>query len=238
MLTLDAGDPLAAAITAAIQSGNLDELRRLLFDRPELATATIVRRGRCGEQSRSLLHIATDYPGHFPTPRTPCASSSPRAPTSTPRSPVHTARRRFTGRPAATTSSSSTRCSTPTARSSTAAPPGRRRRLRSVERCPPTARPRSDPKPLASRSPGTDPPRRGTRRRARTTHRRRDHEPLLVHMPRRPAPDRGVPPRPRRRHQLDRARQPHPLDAAARSDAHHLADWLEARGGKSAAQLR
>src|ERR687893_147834 len=56
MLTLDASEPLARAITDAIQTGDLDEL----------ATARIVRRDRCGEQSRSLLHIATDYPGHFP----------------------------------------------------------------------------------------------------------------------------------------------------------------------------
>jgi ankyrin repeat protein len=66
MLRLDAGEPLAAAVTAAIQSGNVDELEHLLAEHPELATARIVRRGRCGEQARSLLHIATDYPGHFP----------------------------------------------------------------------------------------------------------------------------------------------------------------------------
>ena len=66
MLTLDAGEPLAVAVTAAIQSGNVDELERLLAESPELATATITRRDRCGEQGRSLLHIATDYPGHFP----------------------------------------------------------------------------------------------------------------------------------------------------------------------------
>jgi uncharacterized protein len=66
MLTLDAGEPLAGALTEAIQSGNLDELTRLLSERPELATATIVGRAPCGEQARSLLHIATDYPGHFP----------------------------------------------------------------------------------------------------------------------------------------------------------------------------
>jgi uncharacterized protein len=29
-----------------------------------------------------------------------------------------------------------------------------------------------------------------------------------------------------------------PLDAAARSDAHHLVDWLQARGAKTAARLR
>jgi uncharacterized protein len=66
MLTLDASEPLARAITDAIQTGNLDEVKNLLAGSPELARATIVRRNRCGEQSRSLLHIATDYPGHFP----------------------------------------------------------------------------------------------------------------------------------------------------------------------------
>jgi ankyrin repeat protein len=66
VLTLSADEPIAAAVTAAIQSGNLDELGRLLTENPQLATASIVRRDRCGEQARSLLHIATDYPGHFP----------------------------------------------------------------------------------------------------------------------------------------------------------------------------
>jgi uncharacterized protein len=66
MLTLDAREPPAAAITDAIQSGDLAALGRLLAETPALGTATIVRRDRCGEQARSLLHIATDYPGHFP----------------------------------------------------------------------------------------------------------------------------------------------------------------------------
>jgi hypothetical protein len=66
MLMFDAGEPLAGALTEAIQSGNLDEFRRLLSERPELATATIVRRAPCGEQVRSLVHIATDYPRSLP----------------------------------------------------------------------------------------------------------------------------------------------------------------------------
>jgi uncharacterized protein len=66
MLTLDAGEPIARTLTDAIQTGNVVELKKLLAGSPELARATIVRRDGCGEQSRSLLHIATDYPGHFP----------------------------------------------------------------------------------------------------------------------------------------------------------------------------
>jgi len=66
VLTLGAHEPLAEAITAAIQTGDLVELERLLAENPQLATARIIRRDRCGEQSRWPLHIATDWPGHFP----------------------------------------------------------------------------------------------------------------------------------------------------------------------------
>jgi uncharacterized protein len=55
-------DPIAGAVTTAIHQGDLDTLHRLLRERPDLATA------RLGDvdQSRTLLHIATDWPGHFP----------------------------------------------------------------------------------------------------------------------------------------------------------------------------
>ena len=66
MLTLREDEPIATAVTGAIQSGNLDELERLLAEHPELPTVRITRRDGCGEQSRTLLHIATDWPGHFP----------------------------------------------------------------------------------------------------------------------------------------------------------------------------
>ena len=74
MLTLRAGEPIAAAVIAAIQSGDLEELGRLLGENPRLATTRIVRRDRCGEQARSLLHIATDYPATSPAQPTLCAS--------------------------------------------------------------------------------------------------------------------------------------------------------------------
>ena len=60
-----AGDPLAAAVVAAIHGGDIDALRRLLRENPSLAAARIVRHGE-GAGSRTLLHIATDWPGHFP----------------------------------------------------------------------------------------------------------------------------------------------------------------------------
>lgn len=63
--TLEAGDPLAVSVTAAIRDGDLPALRSLLEDHPALAGAPIVRRGEAAGE-RSLLHIATDWPGHHP----------------------------------------------------------------------------------------------------------------------------------------------------------------------------
>jgi uncharacterized protein len=60
-----ADDPLAVAATAAVQAGDLDEVRRLLQEHPDLATARIGSEGPDG-MSRTLLHAATDWPGHFP----------------------------------------------------------------------------------------------------------------------------------------------------------------------------
>ncbi|MEU9027282.1 ankyrin repeat domain-containing protein [Streptomyces sp. NPDC048383] len=65
MQVLDADDPQAIAVTAAIRSGDLPALRRLLESHPGLATARIVRRGEAAGE-RGLLHIATDWPGHHP----------------------------------------------------------------------------------------------------------------------------------------------------------------------------
>ncbi|MFD3928327.1 ankyrin repeat domain-containing protein [Streptomyces sp. NPDC058614] len=64
METLDSQDPLAIAVTEAIRTGDLPVLQRLLAENPGLATAHIT--GDCGKEARSLLHIATDWPGHFP----------------------------------------------------------------------------------------------------------------------------------------------------------------------------
>ncbi len=59
---LPADDPRAVAATDAVQAGDLDALERLLTADPWLATA------RVGDPScyRTLLHAATDWPGHFP----------------------------------------------------------------------------------------------------------------------------------------------------------------------------
>jgi ankyrin repeat protein len=57
-------DPLAVAVVQAIQTGDVPALERLLAEHPGLATATIDN-DQC-QQSRTLLHVATDWPGHFP----------------------------------------------------------------------------------------------------------------------------------------------------------------------------
>lgn len=63
MLSLRADDPAAVAVVDAIRSGDRDALGRLLRDDPQLVTARIV--AACGD-TRTLLHVVTDWPGHFP----------------------------------------------------------------------------------------------------------------------------------------------------------------------------
>jgi uncharacterized protein len=64
-MILTADDPVAVEATDAVQHGNLEVLRRMLDERPELATAYI---GDYPDgMSRTLLHAATDWPGHYPS---------------------------------------------------------------------------------------------------------------------------------------------------------------------------
>jgi hypothetical protein len=65
MATIDTEEPLAAAVVEAIQTGDLAALARLLRANPGLATARLGDDDPDG-MSRSLLHVATDWPGHFP----------------------------------------------------------------------------------------------------------------------------------------------------------------------------
>jgi len=60
--TLSTDHPLAVTAVQAIHTGDLDALRKLLADNPGLATA------RLGDdrEARTLLHVLTDWPGHFP----------------------------------------------------------------------------------------------------------------------------------------------------------------------------
>ncbi len=65
MTTISTLDPRAIAAVTAIRSGDVEELRRLLAAHPDLATARLGDDDPDG-MSRSLLHVATDWPGHFP----------------------------------------------------------------------------------------------------------------------------------------------------------------------------
>src|SRR5262245_53450096 len=56
-------DPLAQRLTAAVHSGALDELARLLEEQPDLANVRIT--GRRGGW-RTPLHLVADWPGYFP----------------------------------------------------------------------------------------------------------------------------------------------------------------------------
>jgi ankyrin repeat protein len=65
-LTLPHGDPVAVELTRVIHGGDLDALRRMVDERPELATAQMI--GRKGPDGgwRTPLHAAADWPGYFP----------------------------------------------------------------------------------------------------------------------------------------------------------------------------
>jgi uncharacterized protein len=67
MLVLDTREPLAREAVSAIHRGDAEALKRLLGDHPDLATARLGNHpdGARG-MSRTLLHVVTDWPGHFP----------------------------------------------------------------------------------------------------------------------------------------------------------------------------
>lgn len=65
-MRLASNDPLAVAAMQAIRSGDLTTLKHLLTEHPLLASARILDPNpECG-CSRTLLHVVTDWPGHFP----------------------------------------------------------------------------------------------------------------------------------------------------------------------------
>jgi len=68
VMVLDTEDPLAVAVVAAIHTGDVAALQQLLAEHPGLATARLGDDdGRdCGGMSRTLLHVVTDWPGHYP----------------------------------------------------------------------------------------------------------------------------------------------------------------------------
>ena len=94
MLSIPADSELGVALVSAIQRGDVDALQAQLRQHPELAAARVIdERG----VSRTLLHVAADWPGHFPTPlrrslslRRPGRTSTPPSSLrSLPKPPLH-----------------------------------------------------------------------------------------------------------------------------------------------------
>lgn len=65
-LTLAHGDPVAVELTSGIHDGDLDALRRLLAEQPELASVRMIGRKGLEGGWRNPLHVAADWPGYFP----------------------------------------------------------------------------------------------------------------------------------------------------------------------------
>jgi ankyrin repeat protein len=59
------GDPRVVAAVDAIHTGDVAFLRQLLAEHPELTTAALGTTGP-GGMTRTLLHVVTDFPGHWP----------------------------------------------------------------------------------------------------------------------------------------------------------------------------
>ncbi|HEY3095268.1 MAG TPA: ankyrin repeat domain-containing protein [Acidimicrobiia bacterium] len=57
-------DRRAVAVVEAIHTGEVEALKRMLRENPGLATARLGADN--SEMTRTLLHVATDWPGHFP----------------------------------------------------------------------------------------------------------------------------------------------------------------------------
>ncbi len=65
MVTLHTEEPLAAALVEVIHTGDASALKRLLAENPGLSTARLGDDDPKG-MSRTLLHVATDWPGALP----------------------------------------------------------------------------------------------------------------------------------------------------------------------------
>src|SRR3954451_6018610 len=99
---LRADGPLARNVTAVIRTGDAEALAALLREHPTLARARIGAPQRA--QSRTLLHLVTDWAGHVPDAAAKIRALVAAGADVTAASPGRTRRRRCTGRPAAMTS--------------------------------------------------------------------------------------------------------------------------------------
>jgi ankyrin repeat protein len=58
--------PQVLAAVVAIQRGDIEALKKLLAENPALATIRLGRATSTNPREMSLLHVATDWPGHYP----------------------------------------------------------------------------------------------------------------------------------------------------------------------------
>lgn len=66
-MIISENDPLSVILIKSIRTGDVPGLQKLLTGNPGLATVRIIGGDTCnGNVSRTLLHVATDWPGHFP----------------------------------------------------------------------------------------------------------------------------------------------------------------------------
>jgi ankyrin repeat protein len=63
LVVIGTDEPIAVAAVGAVHRGDVAALRSLLAERPDLATAAL---GDDGGTTRTMLHVVTDWPGHFP----------------------------------------------------------------------------------------------------------------------------------------------------------------------------
>ena len=61
-MEISADDPRAVELTVAVHDGDIDTIRRLLSEDPQLARAWITD----GKAFRTPLHLVADWPGYFP----------------------------------------------------------------------------------------------------------------------------------------------------------------------------
>ncbi len=66
MVTVSTDDPVAVAVVAAIRTGDVDAVGQLLAEHDWLATARLGDDDDAAACRARLLHVATDWPGHFP----------------------------------------------------------------------------------------------------------------------------------------------------------------------------
>jgi ankyrin repeat protein len=65
-VTIAIDDPVARAVVEAIRAGDVGSLDQLLRAHPGLERARLQSENGPSAGGRSLLHIATDWPGHYP----------------------------------------------------------------------------------------------------------------------------------------------------------------------------